>query len=208
MPVEFTNSIGAKFVLIPPGEFLMGTSDEELPALLELARRDGEGWELTFFPTEAPQHRVRITRPYYLGMHEVTRGDFQRFVTSRSDPDASGAVAALPVGGLTYPVMTDFCDWLSAREDVRYRLPTEAEWEYACRAGTTTPFAFGDSLSSTQANFDGDFPFGHADKGPNLNVPTKVGSFAPTPGVCTTCTAMCGKSVLIGSRPTPTGRRK
>src|SRR5207244_4273320 len=76
----------------------------------------------------------------------------------------------------------DFCTRLSARPEEKqagrvYRLPTEAEWEYACRAGTATPFSTGESLASTAANFDGSTPFAGGEKGPNLQKTAKVGSY-------------------------------
>jgi formylglycine-generating enzyme required for sulfatase activity len=92
-----------------------------------------------------------------------------------------------PVEHVTWGEATNYCARLTLRErgagrlpaGFIYRLPTEAEWEYACRAGTTTAMAFGNSLSSTQANFNGNYPYGGAAKGPYLGKTTKVGSYEP-----------------------------
>jgi len=89
-----------------------------------------------------------------------------------------------PVENVSWDDAVEFCRQLSALAPEKaagrvYRLPTEAEWEYACRSGTTTPFHFGVFLSSSRANFDGNYPYGHADKGPFLERTTRVGSFPP-----------------------------
>ena len=175
VPVEFTNSVGMKFRLIPPGEFMMGSTDREIGDVMAAAKEYGEGFETTFIPTEAPRHRVRITKPFYLGVYEVTNQEYRQTV--------SGGLAAnrLPATNLSYKQMVAFCTALGKHENASYRLPTEAEWEYACRAGTTSPFSFGDTLTSTQANFNGDFPYGGAAKGPNRNQSTSVGSFPGNP---------------------------
>lgn len=151
-----TNSLGMKLKLIPAGEFLMGSSESEKP------RIDGEG----------PQHRVRITRPFYLGIHEVTRGQFASFVRDknyRTEPERDGKggygtddqgqwkqkpeyswrnpgftqTDDHPVVNLSWNDAVAFCEWLSRKEEKNYRLPTEAEWEYACRSGTTTMYQHG-----------------------------------------------------------------
>jgi formylglycine-generating enzyme required for sulfatase activity len=176
------NSLGMELVRIPPGEFLMGNRDE--PALLARAFPRYEAGRLQELEDELP-HRVRITKAYYLGAHEVTRGQFQRFVSEAgyvSEPERDGTggwgydpkVADFqgrdpryswrdpgfvqgydhPVVNVTWNDAVAFCQWLSRREGRTYRLPTEAEWEYACRAGTTTRYAFGDNPEglSTFAN--------------------------------------------------------
>src|SRR5439155_14541379 len=85
-----------------------------------------------------------------------------------------------PVDQATWHQAVEFCRRLSEREPGRtYRLPSEAEWEYACRAGTTTAFHFGGTLSSHQANFDGDRPYGNAPRGPFLGRTSAVGSYPP-----------------------------
>ncbi|HEX4143084.1 MAG TPA: formylglycine-generating enzyme family protein [Pirellulales bacterium] len=156
-----TNSIGMKLALIPAGEFLMGSPKGE----------SGHG-------ENEKQHRVRITKPFYIGVYEVTLGDFLKFYhaanyksrwESQGD-ELNGGLRlkngkyALGVGkqygpwGWGHPDQTPqhpvvdvswndavaFCEWLSQKEKKRYRLPSETEWEYACRAGTTTRFANGD----------------------------------------------------------------
>ncbi len=165
-----TNSIGMRLVWIPAGEFLMGAAADD-PG----GRED-----------EKPQHPVRISRPFLMGVFEVTQGEFQQvmganpsFFANVPDVDCRRS----PVDDVTWHAAVDFCRRLSALPAERragrvYRLPTEAEWEYACRAGTTGPFHFGDSLSSRQANFNGNYPFGGAPPGPFLNRTTTVGSYA------------------------------
>jgi len=123
-----------KLVLIPAGEFLMGSpgSDQD-------AQDD-----------EKPQHRVQITRPFYLGATEVTQGQY-RAVMGQSPSYFKGS-DDLPVENISWTDATDFCDKLSALEKGQlggavYRLPTEAEWEYACRGGSTTRYSFGDDAA-------------------------------------------------------------
>ncbi len=195
-PVPAENSIGMKFVRIPAGEFEMG-SDESADSLA----RDYPGYERVRFSAladEAPRHRVRITRAFELGQHEVTVGQFRRFLAQsghvpESVADGSGAYGFDPAydpalsergdafdgrdpkyawdrtgfpQGEDHPVVNiswndavALAEWLSRREGRRYRLPTEAEWEYACRAGSRSRYHSGDapaSLSAAANVFDAD----------------------------------------------------
>ncbi len=124
-----TNSIGLKLRLIPAGEFLMGSPAGE---------EGREAYEM--------QHRVRITKPFYLGVYQVTQGQYQQVVgQNRSEFDG----VENPVEMVSWDDAIEFCRKLSALPEEAaagnvYRLPTEAEWEYSCRAGTTTRFNFGD----------------------------------------------------------------
>ena len=132
------NSIGMTLVLVPAGEFKMGSPDSDKDASYD----------------EKPRHRVRITKPFWLGAHPVTVGQFRKFV-------AESQYEAGPRWRSEFPSQTDdhpvvcaswqdakaFCVWLARREGNQYRLPTEAEWEYACRAGTQTRYSFGDNES-------------------------------------------------------------
>ena len=136
VPVEMTNSIGMKFVLIPPGEFMMGSKvlDSDISH------------------DELPQHQVRITKALHVGMYEVTLGQFRQFVEDAEYTDGidmwrerfDNTHEDLPAPYINWHDATEFCKWLSAKDGKTYRLPTEAEWEYACRAGTQTRFSFGD----------------------------------------------------------------
>jgi formylglycine-generating enzyme required for sulfatase activity len=160
-----TNSVDMKLTLIPAGKFLMGSPATE-------ADRD---------PEEMP-HEVVIGKPFFLGVYEVTQGQYQK-VTGKN-PAFFKSGPDYPVEQVPWSQAADFCrnlTNLAAEKNAGrvYRLPTEAEWEYACRAGTATAFAFGNALSSTQANFNGNYPQGGADKGPYLQKPAKVGSFTP-----------------------------
>jgi len=151
-----------KFVPIKAGEFLMGSPDTEKDS----------------FDDEKPQHRVRITRPFYLGVHEVTRGQFRRFVDDtgyQTDAEKGGKEGwgwnetvnnfrqnphytwrdpgfeqtdEHPVVNVSWNDAVAFAEWLGKKEGKTYRLPTEAEWEYACRAGTTTRYLCGDDAEA------------------------------------------------------------
>ena len=157
-----TNSIGMKLTLIPAGTFLMGSPDSDKNA----------------HDDEKPQHRVRITRPFYLGVYEVTRGQFRRFVDdsgyqTEAEKDGKGGCGwnedakkfeqnprytwlnpgfeqtdLHPVVNVSWNDAVAFAEWLGRKEGRTYRLPTEAEWEYACRAGTTTLYFPGDDAEA------------------------------------------------------------
>jgi formylglycine-generating enzyme required for sulfatase activity len=118
------NTLGIEFVLIQPGEFLMGSNSG--------------------FDDEKPPHQVRISKPFYLGQYEVTQGQWQA-VMGRN-PSSLAGEATLPVENVSWEDVQEFVRRLNAKEGgPKYRLPTEAEWEYAARAGTSTAYSFGDS---------------------------------------------------------------
>jgi formylglycine-generating enzyme required for sulfatase activity len=139
---------------------------------------------------------VEITRPFYLGVFPVTQAQWQKVMGNNpSYFSATGGgkdkvkgmnTADFPVEQVSWEEARVFLQRLSALETERragrsYRLPTEAEWEYACRGGgcSSTPFHFGSSLSSTQANFDGRYPYGGGASGPYLERTCAVGSYRP-----------------------------
>jgi formylglycine-generating enzyme required for sulfatase activity len=159
---SFTNSIGIKLVLIPKGKFMMGSLETER--------------ERTPYET---QRKVTISKNFYMGATEVTQA--QWFAVMETNPSEYKG-DELPVEQISWEETVDFCKRLSEMPEEKkagrkYRLPTEAEWEYACRAGTTTPFHFGSQLNGTQANFDGRRPYGTDTKGPYLQETSAVGTY-------------------------------
>ena len=137
-----TNSIGMKLVYIPPGEFMMGSRDSASEVSLKgNYKKASKDW----FTDEHPQHRVRISRGFWMGVYEVTQGQYQA-VMGRNPSHFKGN--DLPVEQVSWNDAVKFCKKLSDKEGRTYRLPTEAEWEYACRAGTTTPFYFGETINT------------------------------------------------------------
>ena len=155
-PATLTNSIGMKFVLIPAGEFLMGAADGDY--------------------NEQP-HRVRITRPFYLGMYEVTQAEYV-LVMGTNPSHFKGAGDRLPVESVSWEDAQEFCRKLSRLPDEQrvsavYRLPTEAEWEYACRAGTTSRVGFDESRESSS-----DYAWSRANAGSRTH---PVGQLKPNP---------------------------
>jgi formylglycine-generating enzyme required for sulfatase activity len=151
VPVEWSNSVGMKFVLIPPGEFIQGLSDTKWMRDERLKERSPEDW--------MPAHRVAITEPFYLAVDEVTQQQFEQvvggnpshFTATGAGRDVVQRKATLhwPVEMVQHSEARKFCTLLQRHEQIDeqqpgYRLPTEAEWEMACRAGTLTYFWFGD----------------------------------------------------------------
>ena len=145
LSVAQTNSIGMKLVLIPPGEFMMGSPKEVIEE--ELKAHGDDGWFQERVPSEGPQHRVRITSPYWLGATDITQEEYQRVMGS--DPNKFQGDAKKPVEQVSWDDAVEFCRKLSKlpaekAAKRRYSLPTEAQWEYACRAGTKTRLYSGD----------------------------------------------------------------
>lgn len=153
-----TNSIGMKLIPIEPGTFTMG---QDGPALDDYLRQKRFGEMHKDFDRidfdEKPAHRVTISQPFFMGVTEVTVAQFRQFdpefkkSDSKSKPADDDAVT-----GVTWERAVAFCEWLSKKEGTTYRLPTEAEWEYACRAGTTTLFHTGDTLPEKHQKWFGD----------------------------------------------------
>ncbi len=123
------NSIGMLLVPIPAGEFQMGSPDSD--------------------SDEKPQHLVKITKPFYLSVYEVTQQQYEQVMGVRPWQGKQFLQEGLdyPATHVSWDDAVEFCRKLSENEGVEYRLPTEAQWEYACRAGTTTAYSFGDDAS-------------------------------------------------------------
>lgn len=168
-PQTITNFLGMKLVLVPAGEFMMGAEEDRSDTLNYFHYCDP-----TLLDGELPRHKVRITQPFYLGQYEVTLGQFLKFYDDakyKLDIERDGQPSGgwnqegrriesadfrpwAPIGWkieMNHPVVyvswndaTAFCKWISKKEAKTYRLPTEAEWEYACRAGSEDRYHFGD----------------------------------------------------------------
>lgn len=164
-----TNINGVRLCWCPPGEFIMGSPPTEPE------RRPGED-----------QVRVTLTKGFWMAKFETTQGLWKQVMGKLPAPPTTELPEGdeLPVGNVNFAEVEEFCRRLTEAcrnagklpEGWEFRLPTEAQWEYACRAGTTTATAFGDSLSSKQANFKGK-PYNGGDPGPSLGKAAKVGSY-------------------------------
>ncbi len=165
-------------VPIPGGCFLMGSPADE-------PERD---------PDEGPQHQVCVPS-FELGKREVTFADWDACVLdqgcSKNPSDEGWGRGDQPVIKVSWDDAKEYLRWLNRISGKDYRLPTEAEWEYAARAGTTTAFSTGDCISTEQANFDGTFAYAECGNGTgvNLDKPAPTGSYPPNPWACSTCTA-------------------
>ncbi len=153
---------GIELVRIPAGEFWMGSPGGEA------GREPGE-----------KRHRVRITRAFDLGRAEVTQDQWSAVMGTR--PSRFRGCGTCPVEEVNWHEVRRFLRLLSERSGAVFRLPTEAEWEYACRAGTATPFSTGENLTTAQANYDGRYPYAGAPPGLFRGRTTPAGSFPPNP---------------------------
>jgi len=163
-------TLNLELMLIPAGRFVMGSPPEELN------RRDNE----------APQHEVTLGA-FLMGRYPVTQGQW-RAIASRQDLQVNRPLDLdpshfkgedHPVESVSWYQAVEFCDRLSALTGREYRLPSEAEWEYACRAGSTTPFYFGETITTDLANYNGSYSYSSGPKGTYRETTTIVGSFAP-----------------------------
>jgi formylglycine-generating enzyme required for sulfatase activity len=172
------NSIGMKFVLVPQGLFIAGSPRREL------GRSDDE------------EPHIASMRKFAMGVYEVSQAQFTMVMGTNPSWYAPGGggqadivgidTSEFPVEEIDYLTAVEFCKRMSALPGEQaagrvYRLPTEAEWEYACRGGTPTPFSTGEQISSRQANLRGDLPYGDSTVGPTLGRPTTVGLHDPNP---------------------------
>jgi formylglycine-generating enzyme required for sulfatase activity len=175
VPIEYTNSIGMKLVYIPSGEFMMG-SHNSASEVARITNYNKNNVSEDTYVHEHPLHRVRINKGFWMSIYEVTQGQY-RTAMGRNPSYFNGDNN--PVERVNWYDAVVFCMKLSDKEGRTYRLPTEAEWEYACRAGTTTPFYFGETISTDQANYVGYYPYGSGRKGVYRKRTVPVGSFPP-----------------------------
>ena len=158
---DLANEIVLEMVYIPGGTFMMGS-----PAT-ESGRYD----------RESPQHQVTVPA-FSAGKYPITQAQYQA-VMGNNPSQFRGE--KLPVEAVTWNQAVEFCRKLSEKTGKIYRLLSEAEWEYACRAGTTTPFYFGETITTNLVNYNGNYPFGRARKGGYRQQTMDVGSFPPNP---------------------------
>jgi eukaryotic-like serine/threonine-protein kinase len=157
---DLGNGVKLTMVKIPAGKFLMGSPESEQQRAFD----------------ESPQHQVSLPE-FYLGQTLVTQA--QWLAIMGNNPSYFKGNGKLPVEQVSWLDAMDFCQKLSQKTERTYRLPSEAEWEYACRAGTTTPFAFGETITPAVVNYDGNYPYGGAAKGEHRQKTTPVGNFPP-----------------------------
>ena len=166
----FTEDLGdgvtLDMVYIPGGKFRMGSAE-------------GEGYE-----SEKPQHEVTV-QPFFIGKYPVTQAQWKAMVSlSKVSRDLNSDPSRfkgndLPVETISWGDTIEFCQRLSKHTGRKYRLPSEAEWEYACRAGTTTPFHFGETITGELANYNADSTYANEPKGEYRGATTPVNSFPP-----------------------------
>ncbi|MFN7514552.1 SUMF1/EgtB/PvdO family nonheme iron enzyme [Microcystis sp.] len=174
---DLGNGITLEMVAIPGGTFTMGTEDEEIERLVKKFNWDG-------FRSERPQHRVTVSS-FYMGRYPITQAQWKAIAaTAKIDIDLETNPSRfkgdeLPVERVNWYQATEFCKRLSRETKQEYRLPSEAEWEYACRAGTTTPFYFGETITGKLANSRASGTSADEPKGEYRQHTTPVGQFSP-----------------------------
>ncbi|MBD2360448.1 formylglycine-generating enzyme family protein [Anabaena minutissima FACHB-250] len=156
---DLGNGVSLEMVQIPGGTFKMGSPAGE-------AKRYSE---------ESPQHQVKVPG-FFMGKYAVTQEQYQA-IMGINPSNFKGEKR--PVEKVSWDDAVEFCQKLSQKTGRTYRLPSEAEWEYACRAGTTTPFYFGETITTDLVNYDGNYPYGSAPKGEYRQQTTNVGIFPP-----------------------------
>jgi formylglycine-generating enzyme required for sulfatase activity len=159
--VEIADGVTMDFVLIPAGEFHMGSPDDE-------AERES---------IEGPVHQVKISKPFYMGKYEVTQKQYEAVMGP--NPKTAFRGDEFPVENVEWNQAVLFCKTVSNKNGLKVRLPSEAEWEYACRAGTETAFNTGETINPDQANYDSNKVYQWGRKALPLDRTCKVGSYQP-----------------------------
>jgi formylglycine-generating enzyme required for sulfatase activity len=156
---DLANDTQLEMVAIPGGTFIMGSPENEVER----------------FSDESPQHEVTVPG-FFIGKYQLTQLQYQTIMgTNPSYFKGDNR----PVEGVCWEDAVKFCQKLNHRTLGNYRLPSEAEWEYACRAGTKTPFHFGDNVTTDLVNYNGNYPYPSAPKGKYREQTTDVGIFPP-----------------------------
>ncbi len=160
------DDISLEMVLIPGGSFEMGAAENELESNED----------------ELPPHLVTVST-FFMGRYPVTQAQWRAAagfpkIELEIEPDPANFKGDdRPVESVNWHEAVEFCQRLSRKTDRNYRLPSEAEWEYACRAGTKTPFHFGETITTELANYDGNYVYGKETKGEYREQTTAVGQF-------------------------------
>jgi formylglycine-generating enzyme required for sulfatase activity len=156
---DLGNGIKLEMIAIPGGTFLMGSPENE-------AERSSN---------ESPQHQVTVPS-FFMGKYQLTQAQYQAIMGVNLSAFKGDN---RPVENVNWDDAVAFCQKLTQKTGKNYRLPSEAEWEYACRAGTKTPFSFGDNITTDLVNYDGNYPYNSAPKGKYRQETTDVGTFPP-----------------------------
>ena len=172
--IDLGEGVKLDMVLIPSGKFMMGLTKKELEDIKvefqEELKKDGKEQLLDavdlIMSIQGKQHEVTLTKPFYMGKHEVTQEQWEALM-GKNPSTTKGA--KLPVTNVSWEDCQEFIKKLNAKTDGGYRLPTEAEWDYACRAGTTTAYSFGDKITPKDANY----------LDSKIGKPVAVGSYKP-----------------------------
>ena len=147
---DLGQGVSLEMGLIPAGKFMMGSATSEKNLGIDETK-----------------HEVTITKPFYMGKYEVTQGQWQAIMGDNPSGKTKGA--KLPVTNVSWEDCQEFIKKLNQKTNGGYRLPTEAEWEYSCRAGTTTAYSFGDKITPQDANYEDS----------KIGKPVAVGSYKP-----------------------------
>ncbi len=162
-------------VEIPGGEFWMGSNESEAQAAFAEAKRYYEGAQEKWYKAEVPRHRVKLS-PFRMGMHSVTQAQWYEVMGDLPEIEEKLRGDNHPIVNVSWEEAVEFCKELTRRTNHQYRLPTEAEWEFACRAGTTSPFTFGPTLTPEIANYWWSHPYADGPKKEALQKTLPVGS--------------------------------
>jgi formylglycine-generating enzyme required for sulfatase activity len=178
---DLGDGVTLDMVALEGGEFRMGSTEAEARAAWEDYKRYNSSADWDWFKRETPRHRVRVS-PFCLGKFQVTQAQWQAVMGNLPEMEGEFRGARRPIINVSWNDVTAFCQRLSAKTGRVYRLPTEAEWEYACRAETTTPFAFGETITTDIVNCNGNYPYGQAPKGVYRATTVDVGSLGVANG--------------------------